>query len=182
MIESHGPADEREFSLDELVEAAASLLAGSVAEPRDGRVSARPDARAVRYYQQLGIVAAPLGYEGRRAVYGRLHLLQLVAVKRLQSLGLSLSQVQRALASKGAAELEAALSPEAVAPAEPPSHADLVPAARGGLDSAPGPLGLVAAKLAPGITVIVDTAVVEDAERLLSLLGRALKAPEGGDP
>jgi DNA-binding transcriptional MerR regulator len=63
-----------------------------------GRVRGLPNLRTIRYYTTLGLLDPPAEMRGRKAYYGRRHLVQLVAVKRLQSRGLSLAQVQQALA------------------------------------------------------------------------------------
>ncbi len=63
-----------------------------------GRVRSLPDLRTIRYYTTLGLLDPPAEMRGRKAFYGRRHLVQLVAIKRLQSRGLSLAQVQQALA------------------------------------------------------------------------------------
>ena len=69
--------------------------------PYDGQRSARvrgvPDQRTIRYYTTLGLLDPPAEMRGRTALYGRRHVFQLVAIKRLQSHGLSLSQVQQAM-------------------------------------------------------------------------------------
>jgi DNA-binding transcriptional MerR regulator len=74
----------------------------------DGRVSGAPDGRTIRYYQTLGLVDRP-SYEGREARYGERHVLQVVAIKLLQSLGLPLGEVQARLYGKSNRELEALL-------------------------------------------------------------------------
>jgi DNA-binding transcriptional MerR regulator len=63
-----------------------------------GRVRAVPDLRTIRYYTTLGLLAPPAEMRGRKAYYDRRHLLQLVAIKRLQSRGMTLGQVQESLA------------------------------------------------------------------------------------
>lgn len=63
-----------------------------------GRVRVLPDLRTIRYYTTLGLLDPPVEMRGRKAYYGRRHLVQLVAIKRLQSRKLSLAQVQQALA------------------------------------------------------------------------------------
>ena len=65
---------------------------------RSGRVRAVPDPRTIRYYTTLGLLDRPAAMQGRTAYYGRRHVLQLVAIKRLQARGLSLVEVQRCLA------------------------------------------------------------------------------------
>jgi DNA-binding transcriptional MerR regulator len=63
-----------------------------------GRVRNLPDLRTIRYYTTLGLLDSPAEMRGRKAFYGRRHLVQLVAIKRLQSGGLSLTEVQKSLA------------------------------------------------------------------------------------
>ncbi len=85
------------WTLDELCEQVARGLATDAPEPEDGRVREVPDRRTVRYYTTLGLVDRPAEMRGRTAYYGRKHLCQLLAVKRLQAQGQSLAQVQQAL-------------------------------------------------------------------------------------
>lgn len=74
----------------------------------DGRVAAAPDARTVRYYGTLGLVDRPSIVE-REARYGRRHVLQLVAIKALQSRGLPLAEIQARLYGLSNPELETLL-------------------------------------------------------------------------
>lgn len=104
-----------ELHLEALVQAAAELVASARLDQTDGRVAERPDSRGVRYYQTSGLVSKPLRYDGRQAVYGFQHLLQLVAVKLLQAEGLSLAQVQQTLAGMSTSRLERLVS-RALAP------------------------------------------------------------------
>ena len=87
---------ETSWRLDELVQRVVSALS---AAPYDGQPSGRirdvPDERTVRYYTTLGILDRPLEMRGRTAYYGRRHLLQLVAIKRLQAQGMSLVEIQQ---------------------------------------------------------------------------------------
>jgi DNA-binding transcriptional MerR regulator len=101
---------ERELTLEELSEAAAQALAtlGLLDAQRDGRVQAAPDARTIRYYTTLGLLDRPR-IEGRRAFYGRRHVLQLVVVKALQGAALPLAEVQARLYGRSDRELEAIL-------------------------------------------------------------------------
>ncbi|MEK6233307.1 MAG: helix-turn-helix domain-containing protein, partial [Planctomycetales bacterium] len=64
-----------------------------------GRIRQTPDLRTIRYYTTLGILDRPLEMRGRTAFYGQRHVLQLVALKQLQSQGMSLVQAQQALTS-----------------------------------------------------------------------------------
>lgn len=66
-----------------------------------GQTSARvreiPDRRTIRYYTTIGLLDKPAEMRGRTAYYGRRHLLQLVAIKRLQAQGKSLVEIQAEL-------------------------------------------------------------------------------------
>jgi DNA-binding transcriptional MerR regulator len=72
------------------------------AAPYEGQTSGRvrdvPDARTIRYYTTLGVLDRPLEMRGRTAYYGRRHLLQIVAVKRLQAHGMPLVDIQKSIA------------------------------------------------------------------------------------
>src|ERR671928_1747267 len=83
--------------MDELVERVREALAEEYPGAPNGRVRDLPDRRAIRWYTTTGLVDRPLGMRGRTALYGRRHLLQLVAIKRRQAAGRSLSQIQQEL-------------------------------------------------------------------------------------
>jgi DNA-binding transcriptional MerR regulator len=103
------------WTLDELcAQVAEALAAGSAALP-DGRVREVPDRRTIRYYTTLGLIDRPAEMCGRTAYYGRKHLLQLVAIKRLQGRGLALAEIQQRLLGLSEAELR----PLAQLPDEP---------------------------------------------------------------
>lgn len=80
--------------MDELVERVRQALAAEYTGAGDGRVRDVPDRRAIRWYTTIGLVDRPLGMRGRTALYGPRHLQQLVAIKRRQAAGRSLSQIQ----------------------------------------------------------------------------------------
>jgi DNA-binding transcriptional MerR regulator len=91
-------ADEASWTLDELVgRIAAALATPAYPGAPNGRVRDLPDRRAVRWYATAGIVDRP-AMQGRTAVYGTRHLLQIVSVKRLQAQGLTLAEIQAELA------------------------------------------------------------------------------------
>jgi DNA-binding transcriptional MerR regulator len=75
----------------------------------DGQASKRvqdvPDTRAIRYYTTLGIFDRPTVMRGRTALYGPRHLLQLVAIKRLQAAGDSLQVIQQKMLTASADDL-----------------------------------------------------------------------------
>ncbi|RBQ20257.1 hypothetical protein DP939_10635 [Spongiactinospora rosea] len=84
---------------------AASREAGGAAQTVNGRVREVPGARLIRWYTTIGLVDPPLTRRGRIALYGRRHLLQLVAIKRLQADGLSIAEIQTRLAGATDAHL-----------------------------------------------------------------------------
>lgn len=71
------------------------------------RVRELPDERTVRFYTTVGLLAPPLSFDGRRAFYGRRHLLQLLAVKRLQSQRLPIRQIREKIRRASGAKLSA---------------------------------------------------------------------------
>src|SRR5215470_6793752 len=119
------------WTLDELCAQVALALAVDYAGAGNGRVRDVPDRRTIRYYTTLGLVDRPAAMRGRTALYGRRHLLQLVAIKRLQAHGLSLAEVQERLLgltdaalarlAKLPGSVEAAADGPVTAPAEMPA-------------------------------------------------------------
>ena len=82
-----------QWTLSELVAEAAASIA-TLPAPKNGQVRAVPDERTVRYYGTIGLLDRPVAMRGRTALYGRRHLAQVVAIKRLQSAGRSLAEIQ----------------------------------------------------------------------------------------
>ena len=80
-------------TLADLVAEAASWIA-TLPPPKNGQVRAVPDERTVRYYAALGLLDRPSAMRGRTAIYGKRHLAQVIAIKRLQSAGHSLADIQ----------------------------------------------------------------------------------------
>src|ERR1700691_2233071 len=102
------------WTIAELAELAAETLAatdpaGPPSGPArtDGRIRDVPNERLIRWYATVGLVDPPLSRRGRVALYGRRHLLQLVAVKRRQAQGRSLAEIQAELAGATDKQLEA---------------------------------------------------------------------------
>ncbi|MEZ0071954.1 helix-turn-helix domain-containing protein [Planotetraspora sp. GP83] len=112
------------WTIGELAERAAALL-GS--EPRvNGRVREVPNERLIRWYTTIGLVDPPLTRRGRVALYGRRHLLQLLAIKRRQADGLSIAAIQTELAGATDSMLQRAAGLSAMAPdAAVPADADM---------------------------------------------------------
>ena len=152
----------RELPLVELVLAAVQLGAG-IPSAGDERVRAEVDERTVRYYQSTGLVDRPGRYEGRTAIYGYRHLLQVLATKALQGAGYSLAQVQSSLAGVVTPDLEAAGARalgEEVGPVVPPE---------------PAPRALVQFEVAPGLWLTVDPAIHPDPTALVVALSPHIK-------
>jgi DNA-binding transcriptional MerR regulator len=84
---------DEQWTLSELVGEAAARIA-ALPTPKNGQVRAVPDDRTIRYYGTIGLLDRPLAMRGRTALYGRRHLAQVVAIKRLQSTGRSLAEIQ----------------------------------------------------------------------------------------
>lgn len=95
------------WRLEQLADLASAALATTLAGGESQRVQWRPNPRTVRYYTTLGLLDRPAEMRGRTAYYGRRHLLQVVAIKRLQAAGLSLGDIQIRLAGRTQDELEA---------------------------------------------------------------------------
>src|SRR5215471_1357192 len=94
------------WTIAELGALAERALAVDYPGQSNGQVRAVPDRRTIRYYTTLGLIDRPAQMRGRTALYGRRHLLQLVAIKRLQANGLSLQEVQQQLLGLSDTELE----------------------------------------------------------------------------
>jgi DNA-binding transcriptional MerR regulator len=185
------PHDDR-WTLDELCEEVAKALEGEGAENLDGRVREVPDRRTIRYYTTLDLLDRPAEMRGRTAYYGPRHLLQLLAIKRLQAMGRSLTVIQQALLGLDDTELRqlAGLPEESAArrdrnrgrrereafwrtppaPVEPPQP----------VNAESRSTVLQAVRLAPGLVLTIEatrpvreedlTALAQAAEPLLELL------------
>ncbi|MCC7073779.1 MAG: MerR family transcriptional regulator [Deltaproteobacteria bacterium] len=149
------------WTIDELAQAAALALAGETVA--SGRTNDAPDVRTVRYYAALGLLDPPCSFVRRKARYGEIHLLQLVAVKRLQQGGLSLADIQAQLTGAHRSRLRTiARLPEAPTGPTAPLRED------GGHFWRRRPRELEpvrAVRVAPGITLLIDApASLSDAD------------------
>jgi DNA-binding transcriptional MerR regulator len=86
------------WTIEELGQAVEAVLSQDGPIQESGRIRDVPDRRTIRYYTTLGLIDRAAAMRGRTALYGRRHLEQLVAIKRLQAEGLSLAEVQATLA------------------------------------------------------------------------------------
>jgi DNA-binding transcriptional MerR regulator len=90
--------DDQLWTIEDLGNAVFAVLASEGPVQENGQIRDIPDRRTIRYYTTLGLIDRPAAMRGRTALYGRRHLEQLVAIKRLQSEGLTLAEVQARLA------------------------------------------------------------------------------------
>jgi DNA-binding transcriptional MerR regulator len=98
-----------DLSIDDLVHLAAEVVPQIVAGQSKHKVTEVPDARTIRYYIQEGLVDRPGGSAGPAAVYGYRHLLQIVAIKALQSEFVPIREIKRSIGSLSQEKLEARL-------------------------------------------------------------------------
>jgi hypothetical protein len=165
------------WTLDELVERVAAALAGpAYPGAPNGRVRDLPDRRVIRWYSTIGLVDRPAGHRGRTALYGPRHLLQLVAVKRHQADGHSLTQIQAELTGASDATLrrtsgipdELLLRRPPQLPAAPPTpDRDRFWTNRPGSAVEPSPLDDVAAPAGAAATTLTGVALPGGAVLLL---------------
>ena len=95
----------RTLTSRELSDLAAEVIRSCGIQPANNQAKTVPAQRMVRYYMANGLLSKPTG-NGRELRFGRRHLLELIAIKRMQSTGTSLSDVRKALDGMGAQELE----------------------------------------------------------------------------
>ena len=102
-----------QWTIEELVQKVEQALGVDYYGQVSRRVSDVPTLRNIRYYTTLGLLDRPAEIRGRTAYYSLRHLMQLVAIKRLQAEGLSLTEIQNRLLGLSDAKLsEIAKLPE----------------------------------------------------------------------
>jgi DNA-binding transcriptional MerR regulator len=169
------------WTIDELAAHVALALSVDYEGPGDSRARDVPDLRTIRYYTTLGLIERPAAMRGRTALYGPRHLLQLVAIKRLQAKGLTLTQLQERLLGLSDAALAAlARMPDVGAKmAASPRRSDSFWTERPAPVSEPrdeeDELPLQGIRLDVGITLLVSPARPVDADDLEAI--RAAAAP-----
>jgi DNA-binding transcriptional MerR regulator len=166
-----------EWTIEELAEHVAGALADGYPGQPSGRVREVPDRRTIRWYTTIGLVDRPAATRGRTALYGRRHLLQLVAVKRLQAQGRTIAGVQEELLGADDATLEriAALPAAAprprfwAAPPAPPAPESPAPPAA----ESPATSLVPAVRLGAGATLLLDAGRTPTADELAAIRAAA---------
>jgi DNA-binding transcriptional MerR regulator len=125
------------WTIAELAERAAGALTAAPPSVRSRRIREAPNERLIRWYATVGLVDPPLSRRGRVALYGRRHLLQLVAIKRRQADGRSLAEIQVELAGAADKQLEAIAQVAADPSGDPSSPAQGGVTGPGGMDVRP---------------------------------------------
>jgi MerR HTH family regulatory protein len=83
------------WTLDQLIREVERVLVNQGPAQLNRLVREIPSERTIRFYTTEGLIDEPTGMRGHMALYGRRHLLQLVAIKRLQAEGASLEQIRQ---------------------------------------------------------------------------------------
>lgn len=90
----------------ELTEQAARILSVRPPMQERGTVSEVPDERTIRYYLAEGLLSAAEEKQGTASVFGYIHLLQLLVVKKLQAEHLPIRKIRELVHGRSARELE----------------------------------------------------------------------------
>lgn len=175
---------EPSWTLQDLVSEVATRIAALPA-PRNGQVRAIPDDRTVRYYATIGLLDRPSAMRGRTALYGKKHVAQVVAIKRLQAMGRSLSEIQTLWPTLDDRTLARMSGVELPAVGKPPVRAEFwkrEARPSGGL-AAEGTLGEVAdaalelrVELAPNVVLSLSCSVADERVAISPADVRALRA------
>jgi len=97
---------EKFIGTSELAKAAEARLRALGARQDRGTVSEIPDERTIRFYQSEGLLDPPIFKAGTASVFTIKHLLQLVAIKLLQSQDLPIKKIRIVIDGKSEDELE----------------------------------------------------------------------------
>jgi DNA-binding transcriptional MerR regulator len=109
----------------ELAHQAAGILAEIGTTQDRGTVSAMPDERTLRYYLAEGLISPAAEKQGTASVFGYLHLLQLLVIKKLQSEHLPIRKIKELVENRSERELERLLGLDAKAGATNQAHSYL---------------------------------------------------------
>jgi DNA-binding transcriptional MerR regulator len=93
----------------EFARVAQAILSELGIEQERGTVSLVPDERTIRYYVSEGLIQPAYEKQGTASVFSYIHLLQLVAIKKLQAEHLPIRKIRELVGSKDAQQLEGLL-------------------------------------------------------------------------
>lgn len=110
--ELSGQRREKYAGVAELAAAAARLIDRFVPAQERGSVTEVPDERTVRYYLSEGLLSPSTEKQGTASLFGYQHLLQLLAIKRLQAEGLPIRKIRELIEGRSERELERMLGVE----------------------------------------------------------------------
>jgi DNA-binding transcriptional MerR regulator len=99
-------AGKKYVGLPEFARVGGQILAELQLEQQRGTVTSVPDERTIRYYLAEGLIQTPEERQGTASVFGYLHLLQLLTVKKLQAEHLPIRKIRELVAGKSEQELE----------------------------------------------------------------------------
>ena len=99
----------RYVGLPEFARASEEVLSKLGIEQKRGTVSLVPDERTIRYYLAEGLIQPADEKQGTSSVFSYKHLLQLVAVKKLQAEHLPIRKIRELVTDKDEQQLESLL-------------------------------------------------------------------------
>jgi hypothetical protein len=138
-----------------LVARAAEVVPAFVSEKRRDVVRDVPSERIVRHYLSAGLLSPPLARRGTSSVYGYVHLLQIVAVKKLLAMGMTAEQVRTVLAGKSVGDLERLLDVREERPRERREQGSAAAFLHSLLPGQPPAAREVRIEVEPGVTLLV---------------------------
>uniref|UniRef100_A0A831ZWM0 MerR family transcriptional regulator n=1 Tax=Desulfacinum infernum TaxID=35837 RepID=A0A831ZWM0_9BACT len=96
----------KELRAERLLEIVNGLVHEVAPAQPSSRIAETLSERTLRYYISKGLVDRPLAKEGTAALYGYRHILQLLALKRLQASYLPIKKIREIVPERSNAELE----------------------------------------------------------------------------
>ena len=147
-----------DLDLEKLSAVAAEILPDLVGRQTRYKVTDVPDLRTLRYYITEGLLDGPISYEGGCARFGYRHVLQIVAVKKLQSEYLPIRKIREVLSGLDDRALEKLVRDGAPEPPRPSGGLGtglLRSILARGKKPAPAPVAWARHEIAPGMEVHV---------------------------
>lgn len=120
--------------MQSLLDTAGELIPSLIGSQSRYRVSELPTERTLRYYMSIGLMDRPAAKRGTLSLFTYRHLLQVLAVKHLQSQYIPLRRIRTLLGGVSNRELENILPGGSTEPARPsrPLRTDDAPGRTGG--------------------------------------------------